>query len=258
MHSFHILDSSPWPFSISFSLICLLLRFSLYLHVGVIDIVFYLNSILFVMNFLNWLYDVHVEGSYCGDHSVDILINLSYGFIMFIVSEAFLFLSFFWSFFHLSFVSDIELGGVWPPVGLRLLDFSGLPLLNTVILLTSGGILTFSHYRFLNNDLSVSLFFLFFTIVLGLYFVLVQFFEYSMSSFNISDSVCGSLFFFITGFHGLHVIVGVGFLFFCFIRMWGSFLSCRHHKIFDYSSWYWHFVDVIWLFLYIFIYVWSY
>nr|YP_010868551.1 cytochrome c oxidase subunit III [Parasacculina yatsui]WGU20848.1 cytochrome c oxidase subunit III [Parasacculina yatsui] len=258
INSFHLLSPSPWPICMSLSTMCTMLMIIYLMCFGFFSYMFYFNILIFFLNLVNWFTDVHIESSLCGDHCTDVVLNLSLGYVFFIVSEIFLFISFFWSFFHMSLVSDVELGCMWPPIGLDLLDYTGIPLLNTVILLSSGFVLTWSHYNLLVNNFLSSFYALIFTIILGLYFIFIQLYEYYSSNFNISDSVFGSLFFFITGFHGLHVIVGIIFLLVCTIRFYSSFMSIGHHKNFEYSAWYWHFVDVVWLFLYMFMYIWSF
>lgn len=132
-----------------------------------------------------------------------------------------------------------------------------VPLLNTIILLTSGISVTWSHHSLLNNNFKQFFFSLFITLILGLYFSILQLYEYLDSSFNISDSSYGSIFFLFTGFHGLHVLIGTIFLFICFFRILFIHFSLNHHFGFEAAAWYWHFVDIVWLFLYIFIYWWG-
>lgn len=174
--------------------------------------------------------------------------------ILFITSEIFFFLSFFWAFFHSSLSPDIFIGQRWPCKGIKAFNPIGIPLINTIILLRSGITLTASHHFIIIGNKKKCNNFLFITIFLGVYFTFLQFIEYKEASFTIADSIYGSTFFIATGFHGLHVLIGTIFLLVCFIRRLKNHFSSYHHFGFEAAAWYWHFVDVVWLFLYIFIY----
>lgn len=169
----------------------------------------------------------------------------------------FFFISFFWAFFHSSLSTTIELGLFWPPTGVENFDPFKIPLLNTIILLTSGLSVTWAHHRILNKNFSQAFWRLFLTIFLGTYFSILQLLEYSEAEFSIADSTYGSTFFIATGFHGLHVLIGTLFLIVCFIRQNNLHFSNFRHFGFEAAAWYWHFVDVIWLFLFISIYWWG-
>lgn len=151
----------------------------------------------------------------------------------------------------------IELGIQWPPTGIYAFNPFIIPLLNTIILLTSGISVTWAHHRLINNNFNQFFNRLILTIFLGIYFSLLQIFEYLEASFNISDSSYGSRFFLATGFHGIHVIIGTTFLFICFSRNLFIHFSSNHHLGFEIAAWYWHFVDIVWLFLYLSIYWWG-
>lgn len=166
----------------------------------------------------------------------------------------FFFLSFFWAFFHNFLSPRIEIGRNWPPKILKIFNPYNIPLLNTIILLRSGITITWSHYIILIEKFNKIKNSLITTILLGIYFSLLQYIEYTESLFNISDSIYGRIFFLITGFHGIHVIIGTIFIISTFLRLTKSHFSKLHHFGFEASSWYWHFVDVIWLFVYIFLY----
>ena len=176
---------------------------------------------------------------------------------MFIISEIFFFLSFFWTYFHRRLRPTIELGRYWPPSGIISFNPLGIPLLNRIILLTSRISVTWSHHRFILRNHYIASQRLLITIILGLYFSFLQIFEYFESIFRISDRVFGSRFFVITGFHGLHVIVGTLFLLVSYLRIVNGLFRHKHHFGFEASVWYWHFVDVVWIFLYIWIYCWR-
>jgi len=211
--------------------------------------------VILLLQLLSWWTDVSLESS-SGDYSPLILDGLKLGIVLFILSEVCFFAGFFWTFFHSSFVPTSELGSAWPPVSLSAFNPFGGPLLNTLILLSSGVSVTYSHHLLISNSpftLGLCL-----TILLGIYFTILQFLEYSVSSFSISDSVFGSTFFIATGFHGIHVIVGSLFLAVCLLRSFNFVFTAFHHLGFEMAIWYWHFVDVVWLFLFRFVYWWGY
>lgn len=185
------------------------------------------------------------------------MINIKLGIILFIVSEILFFFSFFWSFFHLRLTQLIELGINWPPSGILTFNPFIIPLLNTIILLTSGISITWAHHRLLNNYFKQFIISLIITIILGVYFSILQIYEYYEAPFNISDSSYGSIFFIATGFHGLHVIIGTTFLIICYLRNKFIHFSSNHHFGFEAAAWYWHFVDIVWLFLFIVVYWWN-
>jgi len=167
------------------------------------------------------------------------------------------FFAFFWAFFDSTIKPSVMLGGVWPPEGLEILSPWGVPLLNTVILLTSGATVTWAHHSIVAGDKRRSKTGLFLTIVLAVVFTVLQVFEYLQAPFDISDGIYGSCFFLATGFHGFHVFIGTLFLVVCLIRLNLNHFTREHHFGFEAAAWYWHFVDVVWLFLFITIYWWG-
>ena len=212
---------------------------------------------LFFIFFL-WIRDVIREASYLGHHSKKVKFSIKIGIILFILSEIILFISFFWSFFYFSLNPAIELGNIWPPVGISCVNFYHIPLLNTLILVSSGVSLTLAHHNLLNHNFNFRMNWSIITIILGVYFSILQIFEYIYCSYTIIDSVFGSIFFLATGFNGLHVIIGSLFIFLETIRLKKYNFSAFQNLGYEASCWYWHFVDVIWLFLYIFIYWWRF
>ena len=174
---------------------------------------------------------------------------------LFIFSEAMFFVAFFWALFDARLRPEVFTGCVWVPFGIKPVPAFGIPLLNTVILLTSGLTVTVAHYRVLANDVSHT--FLFYTVLLGIYFTFLQWFEYQSTDFTIRDSIYGTVFFVTTGFHGIHVVVGTIFLRVMCYRAYTCKFSCTHHVGLDCCVWYWHFVDVVWLFLYFSLYIWA-
>jgi len=166
-------------------------------------------------------------------------------------------LLFFGLFFHSSLNPTPEIGGVWPPVGIECLDPWGVPFLNTIVLLTSGATVTWAHHAIVAGSRKESLISLFITILFAIFFTILQGFEYIEAPFTISDGVYGSVFFLITGFHGFHVFIGTCFLAVCLGRHYCYHFTRQHHFGFEAASWYWHFVDVIWLLVFVVIYWWG-
>lgn len=255
-HPFHLVDQSPWPILASV--------FGIGLALGLVDQFFFFRSWLLLLRItgitilvIQWWRDVSREGSYIGKHSYIVELGLRSGIILFIISEAFFFLSFFWSYFHRSLRPNTELGRTWPPFGIVVFNPFGVPLLNRIILLSSGASVTWAHHAIIQGNHSQANKSLILTIILGIYFTVLQGYEYYEARFRIGDRAYGSTFFIATGFHGLHVIVGTLFLLVSNVRLLFGKFSHNHHFGFEASAWYWHFVDVVWLFLYVRIYVWR-
>jgi len=201
-----------------------------------------------------WWVDVSREGV-GGDYTGVVVDGLKIGILLFIFSEVCFFGAFFWGFFHSSFTPSLELAGVWPPSSVEVFNPFQVPLLNTAVLLSRGVTVTWSHHLITAG--APSLIPLIFTIILGAYFSSLQALEYSMASFSISDRVYGSAFFVATGFHGLHVIIGTIFLLVCMLRIIKTNLTSWRLLGYELAIWYWHFVDVVWLFLFTCIYWWG-
>lgn len=204
-----------------------------------------------------WWRDVSRERTFQGLHTIIVTTGLKWGIVLFITSEVFFFVSFFWAFFHASLSTNVELGSYWPPIGIQPFNPWGVPLLNTIILISSGVRVTWCHKAIELNHHSQSFRSLIITVFLGIYFTVFQAIEYVEATFSIAESVYGSRFFVATGFHGLHVIVGTLFLLVGLIRLRTGILSRFHHFGLVGAIWYWHFVDVVWLFLFCWIYVWG-
>jgi len=296
-HPFHILTPSPWPFLAACNVFVFLLGVALSLHnffLGRFLITIGLLSLIYSL--FCWWSDILFEATYLGQHTKRIQIGLRYGMLLFILSELMFFVSFFWAFFHSSISPSIQIGAIWPPYGIEAMKPWGLPLLNTFLLLSSGFFATMAHhsikmygytnkktnfllnfslqkdinnfdffqykYQYLKNLTKLSNYnsiyknFLY-AICLGLIFTFVQAYEYKIAPFTFSDNVYGSVFFMATGFHGLHVIIGTTFLIITCYRFFnGAFLGRFFFGV-DAAVWYWHFVDVIWIFLFICIYWWG-
>lgn len=210
-----------------------------------------------MLTLYQWWRDIVRESTYQGHHTTPVQKSLRYGITLFIISEVFFFIGFFWAFYHSSLAPTPCLGGHWPPTGITPLNPIEVPLLNTSVLLASGVTITWAHHSLISNNRKQTIQALLITILLGIYFTLLQASEYLEAPFTISDGIYGSTFFITTGFHGLHVIIGSTFLFICLIRQLLYHFTSNHHFGFEAAAWYWHFVDVIWLLLYISIYWWG-
>lgn len=204
-----------------------------------------------------WTRDVVNEATYQGFHTRMVQRGLRYGMILFISSEVMFFFSFFWTFFHVSTSPAVGIGCVWPPKGIEVLNPWHLPLANTVILLSSGVCTIWAHRALLGGFRTQAATGLFIACLYGLLFSWLQFLEYGLATFAINDSVYGSIFYMATGFHGIHVIIGTIMLSIAYYRIAMNHFSRTRHLGFEVAAWYWHFVDVVWLFLYIFIYCWG-
>lgn len=257
-HPFHLVDPSCWPFFISFAAIFFTFGLVLWIHKYAHGsfLLFSGMSILIIISAL-WWRDVVREATYEGHHTYQVQQGLRLGIVLFITSEAILFFAFFWAFFHSSMSPSFVIGGVWPPIGALTMDPWGVPFCNTLILLCSGFSLTWSHHALISRGKKEALIGLIVTLLLAALFTLLQAFEYQTAEFSISDGVHASVFYMTTGLHGLHVIIGTIFLIVCALRMYANHFSHAQHLGFEAAIWYWHFVDVVWLFLFLSFYWWS-
>nr|YP_009003774.1 cytochrome c oxidase subunit III [Thitarodes pui]AHH81826.1 cytochrome c oxidase subunit III [Thitarodes pui] len=255
-HPYHLVDFSPWPLTGAIGVLILMLGLIKWFHQFNMNMLL-LGYIIIIMTMYQWWRDVCREGTFQGKHTILVYKGLQWGMILFIISEVFFFLSFFWAFFHKKLSPNIEIGMMWPPLSIISFNPFQIPLLNTIILLTSGITVTWAHHALMENNFTQSTQGLFFTVILGIYFTILQMYEYYEASFTIADSIYGSTFFMATGFHGLHVIIGTIFLLICLLRHINNHFSMNHHFGFEAAAWYWHFVDVVWLFLYISLYWWG-
>lgn len=204
-----------------------------------------------------WWRDVVREGTFEGHHTKAVQSGLRIGVVLFIVSEVMFFFGFFWAYFHSSLAPAVELGSIWPPSGISAFDPWGVPLLNTCILLLSGATITSVHHYLIKGESDLVIQGYVATLALAVAFTLLQLMEYLEAPFTISDGIYGSTFFMATGFHGFHVIIGTSFILYCFIRTLQSHFTKTHHLGFEAAAWYWHFVDVVWLFLFVSVYWWG-
>nr|YP_010846134.1 cytochrome c oxidase subunit 3 [Cyathus pallidus]WEV87321.1 cytochrome c oxidase subunit 3 [Cyathus pallidus] len=255
---YHLVDQSPWPILLSFSLLNLTVGAVSYMHgypYGGWTLL--VGFVLTVWGMILWFKDVVVEAAYLGHHTKQVQNGIMLGFILFVISEVFAFFSVFWAYFHSSLSPTIELGGIWPPIGILPLDPLAIPLLNTFLLLSSGAFVTYAHHSLIGGKRKLAIEGLIFTVILAIIFTALQYFEYSEASFTFADGVFGSTFYASTGLHGLHVMIGTIFLLVALIRIINYQFSRKHAMGLETSILYWHFVDVVWLFLFISVYFWS-
>ncbi len=266
-HDYHIVDPSPWPIVGSISAFVMSVGAVFWMHdsFAVAPYVFGVGVLGILYTMYGWWSDVIHEAEQGGYHTPVVQISHRYGMILFIASEVMFFVAWFWAYFNVAlFPSDAQqmmradlIGGVWPPKGIETFDPWHLPLLNTLILLTSGTTITWAHHALLENDRQGLKWGLICTVVLGLLFSAVQVYEYTHATFAFSGNIYGATFFMATGFHGFHVIVGTIFLVVCLLRATAGQFTPKQHLGFEFAAWYWHFVDVVWLFLFAAIYVWG-
>nr|UGW52814.1 cytochrome c oxidase subunit 3 [Isocladus armatus] len=255
-HPFHLVNMSPWPLTSSLGAFLMVSGLVKWFHFFSPDLLA-VGVLSVFLSMIQWWRDIVREGTFQGLHTRSVQTGLQWGMILFITSEVLFFFSFFWAFFHSSLSPCLETGSIWPPTGIQPFNPFQIPLLNTAILLASGVTVTWAHHSLLHQEHTEAVQSLGLTIVLGVYFTALQALEYYEAPFSIADSVYGSTFFVATGFHGLHVIIGSSFLAVCWWRLLRAHFSPNHHFGFEAAAWYWHFVDVVWLFLYISIYWWG-
>ena len=262
-HDYHLVDPDPWPLIGSFSAFALFGGLVMWLHdnrFGPFVCIAGLIGVLITM--ASWWGNT-IKEAHQGYHTPVVQLHLRYGMILFIASEVMFFLAWFWAYFDASlFPSSAEvIGGVWPPKGQNVLDPFGFPLLNTLILLCSGTTVTYAHHSLIHGDREGLKLGLLMTVLLGVLFTSIQAYEYMHAPFAFKQAnggtIYGSTFFMATGFHGFHVIVGTCFLIVCWFRARAGHFTPERHFGFEAAAWYWHFVDVVWLFLFTCIYWWG-
>jgi len=253
---FIAIQRSPWPFLISFALFSLLINTVLWINLKVTIYTLLFSFLLVLLIRSLWWKDLNREGL-LGYHTHKLELRIRVGMLLFILSEVFFFLRFFWAFYDASISPTCEIGMSWPPKGIVSLSAYSVPLLNTAILLTRGITVTWAHHRIINNFYIKSLISLLVTVLLGVYFLIMQWVEYNETQFRIADRVYGRTFFIATGFHGIHVLIGTTFLLVCLGFLAKAQYTYNHHFTFEAAAWYWHFVDVVWLFLFISVYWWG-
>ena len=261
-HDYHILPPSIWPFLGAVGGFVMLFGAVLWMK-AVTPWMFFIGLVLVLYTMFGWWADVVREGE-TGDHTPVVRIGLRYGFILFIMSEVMFFSAWFWSFFkHAMYPMDPAgasplVDGIWPPAGIETFDPWHLPLINTLILLCSGAAATWAHHAIAHENNRKDLVNgLILAILLGVIFTFFQAYEYSHAGFGFAGNIYGANFFMATGFHGFHVIVGTIFLAVCLARAMKGHFTPEQHVGFEAAAWYWHFVDVVWLFLFFAVYVWG-
>lgn len=274
-HDYHLVNPSPWPLIGSIAVLTLAVGGVTYMA-GLFGIeegqlwTLVPGFAMVIWTMAGWWREVIKEGR-TGDHTPVVEIGLKYGMVLFIVSEIMFFAAWFWSFFELAIFYPARVGETfdytspvweglnafaqWPPVGVTTFDPFHLPLINTLILLLSGTTVTAAHHALQHDKMDNAKLMLILTIVLGVVFTALQAYEYSLAQFTFDGTLYGSAFFMATGFHGAHVVIGTIFLFVCLMRMYANNMSAKKHLGFEFAAWYWHFVDVVWLFLFAFVYV---
>jgi heme/copper-type cytochrome/quinol oxidase subunit 3 len=257
-HNFHLVNPSPWPFITSLAAFSVAFCGVAFMRNYAYGFFCFFNSLIFLILCMGgWWRDVIRESTFEGHHTTRVQKGLKMAFCLFIASEVMFFFAFFWGYFHAGMSPTHDLGCVWPPKGIPLFDSKLIPFLNTIILLSSGATITWAHHALLaSNKLQCKLAMIF-TIFLAIIFTACQVFEYIEAEFTISDSVFGSCFFMTTGFHGFHVFLGTCILTVNLIRLIKNHYTSQHHIGFESGAWYWHFVDIVWLWLFIFFYIWG-
>lgn len=253
---FHLVSISPWPplTSLTMLLSAVFLIQFLYGY----PLVWPLASLcLLIFILFCWALNIVYEATYQGAHTVRVRHSLTLGWLLFLASEVMFFSSFFWAYFHFGLSPDVRLGSTWPPTALTPISPQSLPLLNTCLLLTSSATVTWSHASLISSYYYKRSYALAATLFLALGFLCCQCIEYYCAPFTIADSCYGSIFYIGTGFHGFHVLLGSLLLLVSHFRLNVLHFTSRRHLGFLFRIWYWHFVDVIWLLLFLVFYVWG-
>ena len=271
-HDYHLVDPSPWPFIGAMAAFIMAIGAVMWMH-GNTSLIMLVGFAGVLYTMFMWWRDI-IKEAHQGDHTPVVSLHLRYGMLMFIASEVMFFVAWFWAYFDASLFAgeavqqarNLATGGVWPPAPIeggatKIFDPWHLPLLNTLILLTSGTTVTWAHHALLHKDRKGLIWGLVLTIVLGAVFTCVQAYEYGHAAFAFSrengGNIYGSTFFMATGFHGFHVLIGTIFLIVCLLRALKGHFTPEQHFGFEAAAWYWHFVDVVWLFLFACIYIWG-
>jgi cytochrome c oxidase subunit 3 len=255
-HDYHLVDPSPWPAIGATGAFVTAIGLVMYMH----DEGWWLlpiGALIIAYTMFVWWRDVIKEATFEGHHTQVVQLGMRYGMVLFIASEVMFFVAWFWAYFNASLYPTAAIGGHWPPTGIEPFDPWHLPFVNTLILLTSGTTVTWAHHSLQHGDRDGTLKGLLCTVLLGLLFTCVQAYEYSHAAFGFKDGIYASTFFMATGFHGAHVIIGTIFLIVTLGRAYLGHFKPDHHFGFEAAAWYWHFVDVVWLFLFACIYWWG-
>ena len=252
-HDYHLVDPSPWPIYVSFSSLFLAIGTVYYMH-SEVSWGMYLGFALLFYGVYMWFRDVIIESVDHNHHTPVVKIHLRYGMTLFIASEVMFFVAWFWAYFNASLFPTEVMGNVWPPKDIVTFDPWDIPLINTLILLLSGTTVTWAHHALEEGDRESFVQGLAMTVVLGFSFSLLQIYEYHHASFDFSGNIYGAVFYMATGFHGFHVTMGAVMLAVILFRSLKGHFTKKDHFAFEAVAWYWHFVDVVWLGLFIFVY----
>jgi cytochrome c oxidase subunit 3 len=270
-HDYHLVDPSPWPLIGSFSALTLAVGALFFMHDKPLGhFLLPIGFLMVIFTMYVWWKDVVHEGISGGHHTSLVRHGLRLGMALFILSEIMFFFAFFWSFFKTALSPELVFEGAhifenlatvargtFPPAGVEAFDPWDIPLINTLVLLLSGTTVTWAHYALMHNDRKNLIRGLAITVVLGVIFTCLQAYEYHHAAFGFKDGIYSSNFYMATGFHGAHVLIGTIFLAICLVRSIKGQLTPDGHLGFEFAAWYWHFVDVVWLFLFTFVYVWG-
>lgn len=255
-HDYHLVNPSPWPIVGALAGGLLLGGAVLYFHSDQYWLMI-AGFALTIITMRGWWKEVVREGHELGDHTSVVQRGLRFGMILFIASEVMFFAAFFWAFFNAALMPTEATSFTWPPPDLELVPTWELPFLNTLILLTSGVTVTWAHHALRHNNQKHTVIGLALTVALGILFLCIQGYEYAHAAFGFSEGIYPSTFYMATGFHGFHVTIGTIFLIVCLIRAMKGQFKPNQHIGFEAAAWYWHFVDVVWLFLFIWVYWWG-
>ncbi|MBM3489074.1 MAG: cytochrome c oxidase subunit 3 [Alphaproteobacteria bacterium] len=254
-HDYHLVDPSPWPALGATGAFITAVGGVWYMHEGPPWIILIGLAIVAYTMFV-WWRDVIREAVHEGHHTPVVQLGLRYGMVLFIASEVMFFVAWFWAYFNAALFPTEFMGSQWPPKGVYTFDPWHLPLMNTLILLLSSTTVTWAHHAVIAGDRQSAVQGLVVTVLLGLFFTAIQAIEYSIAPFEFA-TLYGSRFFMATGFHGFHVMIGTAFLIVCLFRTMAGHFKPDHHFGLEAAAWYWHFVDVVWVFLFSCIYVWG-
>jgi cytochrome c oxidase subunit 3 len=261
-HPYHLVNPSPWPVLTAFSILAFVLGGAFALHKSPIGLpLVFLGAAAISACCFFWWRDVIREGIVDKAHTANVSIGLRLGMALFITSEVMFFVAFFWAYFGAAFFPKLPLEdvwaiaeGVWPPANIIAFDPFDLPLMNTLILLLSGTTVTWAHHALLEGNMKDVIRGLTYTVILGVFFSICQAYEYAHAAFGLTDGKYAATFYLATGFHGVHVMIGTAFLAVMLVRAKRGTLNPKQHLGFEFAAWYWHFVDVVWLFLFVGIY----
>jgi cytochrome c oxidase subunit 3 len=253
---FHLVKPSPWPIIGAASGLGMAAGGVWFMHGGPAWGVI-LGFVCVLLTMIGWWRDVLHEAVVEKAHTALVKIGLRYGMALFIASEVMFFVAFFWAFFSSALFPSAAIKNTWPPPGIKPMDPFHFPLLMTMVLLLSGTTVTWAHHEIIEGKREDALNGLRLTVLLGVIFTCIQMFEYAHSAFDFRAGIFSSTFYMATGFHGFHVLVGTIFLAVCLWRVAQNQLTPKSHFGFEAAAWYWHFVDVVWLYLFVSIYIWG-